>query len=40
MDKKVANILKYILWGGVAIALLYFSFRSVRWSDFAAALAS
>ena len=40
MDKKVVNILKYILWGGVAIVLLYFSFRSVQWSDFAAALAA
>jgi len=40
MDKKIVNILKYILWGGVAVVLLYFSFRSVQWSDFAAALAA
>ena len=38
MDKKVASFLKYLLWGAVAVVLLYFSFRSVRWADFAAAL--
>ena len=38
MDKKIVNVLKYLLWGAVAVVLLYFSFRSVQWADFAAAL--
>ena len=38
MDKKVVSFLKYLLWGGLAVVLLYFSFRSVKWADFAAAL--
>lgn len=40
MDKKDVSFLKYLLWGVVAVALLYFSFRSVRWADFAAALSN
>ena len=38
MDKKVANIGKYLLWTAVAAVLLYFSFRGVDWKDFGAAL--
>ena len=38
MGKKLKNILKYLLWTGVAVALLYFSFRGVNWKDFGAAL--
>ena len=34
MDKKISNIIKYILSAGVAIILLYFSFREVEWKDF------
>ncbi|MBR1706346.1 MAG: flippase-like domain-containing protein [Bacteroidales bacterium] len=38
MDKKVSNILKYALWIGVAVMLLFFSFRGVDWKDFGMAL--
>ena len=38
MGKKLKNTGKYLLWIGVSAALLYFSFRSVNWSDFAMAL--
>ena len=38
MDKKLTNILQYVLWTAVAAALLYFSFRGVDWKDFGAAL--
>ncbi len=38
MDKKLANIGKYLLWTAVAAVLLYFSFRGVNWKDFGAAL--
>ena len=38
MEKKIRNSLKYILWGAVAIVLLYFSFRGVNWKDFGDAL--
>ena len=38
MGKKLKNTGKYLLWIGVSAALLYFSFRSVNWSDFATAL--
>ena len=34
MDKKISNIIKYILSAGVAVLLLYFSFREVEWKDF------
>lgn len=34
MNKKISNIIKYILSAGVAILLLYFSFREVEWKDF------
>jgi uncharacterized membrane protein YbhN (UPF0104 family) len=34
MDKKISNIIKYILSAGVAVLLLYFSFREVKWEDF------
>ena len=34
MNKKISNILKYILSAGVAVLLLYFSFREVEWKDF------
>lgn len=34
MDKKISNIIKYILSAGVAVLLLYFSFREVKWADF------
>lgn len=40
MDKKLKNTLKYLLWTGVAVALLYFSFRGVNWKDFGTALKS
>ena len=40
MDKKLKNILKYILWTGVAVVLLYFSFRNVKWDEFWTALKS
>lgn len=34
MDKKISNTIKYILSAGVAVLLLYFSFREVEWKDF------
>lgn len=34
MDKKISNIIKYILSACVAVLLLYFSFREVEWKDF------
>ena len=38
MGKKLKNTGKYLLWISVSAALLYFSFRSVNWADFATAL--
>lgn len=38
MNKKVSSVLKYALWIGVAVILLYFSFRGVNWKDFGDAL--
>jgi len=38
MDKKLGNILKYIISALVAVVLLYFSFRGVKWEDFWEAL--
>lgn len=38
MGKNLKNIVKYLLWTGVAAALLYFSFRDVNWKDFGMAL--
>jgi len=38
MDKKFSNVLKYTLSLAVAVVLLYFSFRGVKWSDFIASL--
>ena len=38
MGKKLKNTGKYLLWGGISIALLYFSFRGVNWTDFGMAL--
>ena len=32
MGKKLKNTGKYLLWGGVSVALLYFSFRGVNWT--------
>ena len=40
MGKNLKRILQYILWTGVAAALLYFSFRGVNWKDVGAALRS
>ena len=40
MDKKVGNILKYLLSALVAAALLYLSFRQVKWDDFILQLSS
>lgn len=40
MGNKLKNTVKYLLWAGVAFALLYFSFRGVNWKDFGAALKS
>lgn len=34
MNKKISKALKYILSAGVAVLLLYFSFRQVEWNDF------
>lgn len=34
MNKKISNILKYILSAAVAGILLYFSFKAVSWEDF------
>ena len=39
MDRRVKDILKYILWIAVAVLLLYFCFRRVDWKNFGAALA-
>ena len=38
MKKKTVDILKYTLWGLIAVLLLYFSFRGVNWKDFGDAL--
>lgn len=38
MNKKAGNILKYVLSAGVAVVLLYFSFKGVKWADFFASL--
>ena len=38
MNKKVGNILKYVISILVAVVLLYFSFRGVKWPDFLAGL--
>ncbi len=40
MDAKKKNILTYTLWTVIAVVLLYFSFRSVEWEEFASALSS
>ena len=40
MDKNFKRILQYILWTGVAAALLWYSFRGVNWKDFGKALSS
>lgn len=40
MDKKRGNILKILVSSLVAVALLYFSFKGVKWSDFLEALKS
>lgn len=34
MNKKTGNILKYAISAGIAVALLYFSFKGVKWADF------
>ena len=34
MNKNLSKILKYLLSAGLALILLYFSFREVEWSDF------
>ncbi len=34
MNKRVSNIIKYTLSLAVAVVLLYFSFKGVKWSDF------
>lgn len=34
MKERVVKILKYCLWVALALVLLYFSFRSVKWEDF------
>jgi len=38
MDKKQKDIIKYILSAGVAVLLLWLSFRGVKWSDFISGL--
>ena len=40
MNKKITDALKYILSAAVAGILLYFSFREVKWEDFAEGLRS
>lgn len=40
MNKKASKFLKYILSAGVAVLLLYFSFREVEWKDFLEGLRS
>lgn len=40
MNKKISKFLKYILSAGVAVLLLYFSFREVEWKDFLEGLRS
>ena len=39
MEKKAKNILRYLFWAAVAVALLYFCFSRVDWEQFLAALA-
>lgn len=34
MNKKITDIVKYLLSAALAAALLYFSFRDVEWADF------
>ena len=34
MNKKISNIIKYLLSALLAVVLLYFSFREVEWADF------
>lgn len=34
MNKRIVEILKYLLSAGLAVLLLYFSFREVEWKDF------
>ena len=34
MNKKISQAIKYILSIAVAVVLLYFSFREVKWEDF------
>ncbi len=40
MNKKVSDIIKYLLSAALAAALLYFSFRDVEWADFREGLQS
>ena len=40
MDKRTKVILKYVVSIALAVVLLYFSFRNVKWSDFWTALSS
>lgn len=34
MNTKVSKVLKYVISAAVAVVLLYFSFREVKWDDF------
>jgi len=38
MQKKTSDILKYSLWVAIAVALVYFSLRSVDWGEFWSAM--
>ena len=38
MGKNVKNILQYVFWGAVAVALVYFCLRSIDWKQFSEAL--
>ena len=38
MEKKTKNILSYVFWGAVAVALVYFCLRSVDWAQFGEAM--
>ena len=38
MDKKAKTILRYLLWGSLAVVLMYLCLRSIDWQQFAQAL--
>jgi len=38
MKSSFSKIVKYLFWAGVAVALMYFSLKDVKWEEFLAAL--